>query len=244
MPKFEDGAIYEYIEKLFYELTHEDGGYFPSKHDQKVFFKTSEKFNKPIEEVIRIFDEFSGLAAKKEILKLNSLPKNKREARRMEMLTNILKNNRDLPYYDIEGPASEPISSGMEIIRDEYKEIAEYIGKNGWTIPMGMGLSELEGLMPKDRNIEAYDLFFSQYYSNKRFKLMIKHINQSSITKSHKELFNDCIQNYDEKRYLTCITVLLTLLEGVLSSFGDTKKDIRVIRICRFHMDALKITRS
>lgn len=238
MSKLEDGSIYEFIDNLFLELIQKDGGYFPSKHDSDVFLKASERFGKSVLEVERIFNSFASIAARKEVQNLNKLPKKKKEEKRKEMLINILKNNRDLPYHDIEGPASEPIKSGFEILNNEYKGIAVDIGLNGWTLPMSMGLSELDVLVTMEKSNKTYDGFFSKYYSNKKFRLMIKHVNLSSISQRHKELFNDCINAYEEKRYLICITALLTLLEGILSCFGDTKTDIRMMRICRFNMDS------
>src|SRR4051794_24301786 len=100
MSKFEEGRVYEFVENLFSELVQKDGGYYPSKHDPEVFQKSSEKFNEPEEEILRIYNSFGTIIAGKEVQKLNKLSKKKRDARRKEMLTNIVKNNRDLPYYD------------------------------------------------------------------------------------------------------------------------------------------------
>jgi hypothetical protein len=47
-------------------------------------------------------------------------------------------------------------------------------------------------------------------------------------------------ESFNHSRYLICTTALITILEGLLSEFGDDKKDIRMIRICRFQMDQTK----
>lgn len=244
MTKLEDGKVYEFIENLYGELKEKDGGYYPSKHDSEVFEKTYDKFNMSTEEIDKIFNDFQEVVAQKKIQKLSKLPNNIREERRMEILKDILKNNKDSPFSYIEGPPSEPIRSGLDIINEEYKELANNIGENGWTIPMAMGLNELEKLAKLEKNIEVYDDFYRKYYNTKKFNLMVKHINASSIGETQKQLFNDCVDAYKNKKYLLCVTSLTTILEGVLSSLSDDKADTRMIKICRYNMDLTKDNRK
>lgn len=239
--KIENGRVYEYIENLYDDLKKQDGGYYPSsKHDNYVFQKASEEFNISIEEVQKIYDGFGKLVAKRLELKLQRLPKKERQKRREEILTNIMKNNRDLPFHELEGPATEDIKSGLDTIDEEYSKISELIGINGWTIPMSMGLSKLDDLLDKEITIELLDSFFTGFYTGKNLKLMVKHVKNSSIKTTQKKLFNQCLESFSRKNYLICTTALITILEGLLSEFGDDKKDIRMIRICRFQMDQTK----
>lgn len=238
--KFENGRVYEFIENLYDELNKQDGGYFPSKHDAYVFERASEEFGISIEDAQKIYDGFGKHVAKLLELKLQRLPKKERQKRREEILTNIVKNNRDLPFHELEGPATEDIKSGLDTIDEEYSKISELIGVNGWTIPMSMGLSKLDDLLDKEITIELLDSFFSGFYTGKNLKLMVKHVKNSSIKTTQKELFNQCLESFNRKNYLICTTALITILEGLLSEFGDDKKDIRMIRICRFQMDQTK----
>ncbi|MBZ9622944.1 hypothetical protein G9F71_008760 [Clostridium sp. FP2] len=237
MANFEEGRIYEFIENLYEELSRKDDGYHPSTHDVEVFKKASVEFNKSEEELKVVYDSFQSIVTGKVTDKINKLPKDKREERTMELLKNIMKNNRDLPYHELEGAASEPIKSGLDTINEEYKSIAGDIGKNGWTIPMNMGLGELDKLRGVDKNIKVYDDLFLDYYNTPKIKLITKHVNASSIGKNQKELFNNAIDAYVEGKYLLCVTVLIPVLEGVLSSFGDDKTDIRMMKVCRTNMD-------
>lgn len=240
MEKFENGRVYEFIENLYDELKNQDGGYYPSKHDSYVFERASEEFDITIEKAQKIYDGFGKLVAKRLELNLQRLPKKERQKRREEILTNIIKNNRDLPYHELEGPATEDIKSGLDTIYEEYSKVAELIGVNGWTIPMSMGLSKLDDLIDKEIKIELLDSFFSDFYTSKNFNLMTKHVKNSNIKVVQKELFNQCLESFNSRSYLICTTALMTILEGLLSEFGNDKKDIRMIRICRFQMDQTK----
>lgn len=228
--KFENGRVYEFIENLYDELNKQDGGYFPSKHDAYVFERASEEFGISIEDAQKIYDGFGKHVAKLLELKLQRLPKKERQKRREEILTNIIKNNRDLPFHELEGPATEDIKSGLDTIDEEYSKISELIGVNGWTIPMSMGLSKLDDLLDKEITIELLDSFFTGFYTGKNLKLMVKHVKNSSIKTTQKELFNQCLESFSRKNYLICTTALITILEGLLSEFGDDKKDIRMIK--------------
>ncbi len=240
MTKIENGRIYEYIENLYDELKKRDGAYYPSKHDDFVFLSAANEFEISKEKAEKIFHSFSQLVAKKEELKLRRLPPKKREKKRMEMLQNIMKNNGDLPFGKIEGPATEDIKSGLDTIYEEYNNIAELIGKNGWTIPMSMGLSTIDLLTHQTIDIEVLDKFFIEYYSGKKFVTLIKYVNRSKLSETQKNLFNDCVDAYKGTKWLLCITSLVTILEGILSRFGDNVNDIRMIRICRYKMDSTK----
>lgn len=202
MDRLENGRVYEFIENLYDELKKQDGGYFPSKHDTYVFERASEEFGISIQDAQKIYDGFGKHVAKLLELKLQRLPKKERQKRREEMLTNIIKNNRDLPFYELEGPATEDIKSGLDTIDEEYSKISELIGVNGWTIPMSMGLSKLDNLLDKEITIELLDSFFSDFYTSKNFKLMAKHVKNSNTKSTQKELFNQCIESFNRRSYL------------------------------------------
>lgn len=204
----------------------------------------ADEFDITKEKAEKIYNSFSKLVAKKLELKLNRLPEKQRQEKREEILSNNLKNNKDLPFGEIEGPATEDIKSGLDTIYEEYSEIAMLIGKNGWTIPMSMGLSKLDALIDKDINIELLDEFFKDYYNEKMFKTMLKHVKNSNLNSTQVELFLDCVEAFKKGRYLISTTSLITILEGILSQFGNDKKDIRMIKICRFKMDGTKNDRK
>lgn len=237
MAGLEHASVYEFAINLYDELEEKDGGYFPSKHDKIVLETTSNKYNISIEETTKIFNSFEDVAIKKQLKDINKLPPKQRVEKRKEMLMNILKNNKDLGLHEIEGPPTEPIQSGLVIINQEYRTIAEGIGKHGWTIPMSMGLSTLDKLNKKDIDTETYDMFFSDYYTSRVFQMMVKHVNASQIVASKIKLFNECVDSYQEGKYSLCVTALLTILEGILVNFADKKNKTKMLDVCKGNMD-------
>ncbi|ABO51523.1 hypothetical protein Dred_3020 [Desulforamulus reducens MI-1] len=240
MSKIENGRIYEYIENLYDDMKAKDGKYYPSKHDKLVFASAAKEFNITEGQAEKTYNSFSQLVAKKLELRLSRLPKKERQKRREEIFANILKNNGDLPFGDIEGPATEDIKSGLDTIYEEYSNVAILIGKNGWTIPMSMGLSKLDSLIGKKVDIEVLDSFFKKYYDPRKFATLTKHVKRSNLSNTQKKLFFECVDTFNEGRFSISATALITILEGVLSKFGDSENDIMMIRICRYHMDETK----
>ncbi|TCT17126.1 hypothetical protein EDC18_101424 [Natranaerovirga pectinivora] len=233
----ESGMVYQFVENKYDELKDKDGKYYPSLHDKLVFELAAEEFSITPLEAEKKYSEYSKVEAQLVVKKLNRLPKALKKKREMEMLTNIVKNNGDLPYADLEGPATEPIKSGLITLRDEYKTIVESAGSYGWAIPMSINLSRLEPLRDKENKVGEFDAFFIDYYYNKNFELLVKHVNKSKINDVQKGLFNDCVDAYNSEKYLLCINGLMPILEGILSQFGNDPIDVRMMKICRFNMD-------
>ncbi len=240
MINLEDGYIYEFIENKYSELRDRDGGYYPSKHDEEVFKEASVKFDMTIEELDKVYDSFQQVSVQQQIKKLDKLPKVLREKRRFEMMRDILKNNRDLPFYKLEDETINPIKSGLLIINEEYLEVAKNIGENGWTIPMTMGLNKFKKLVDiftDEGEVSVYNNFFSSFYNGKNFKSLIKHVNNSSIMSSRNELFNDCVEAYQYGKYMLCINSLVPMLEGILSKLDEDKTNIWMMKICKENVE-------
>ena len=66
---------------------------------------------------------------------------------------------------------------------------------------------------------------------------MIDSILQSKIREPLKELVRQCWDAFQGKLYAVCATSLLSVIEGVLSEFGDDKRDVRMMKICQYHVD-------
>lgn len=241
MDEFEKGLIFEYMESLYDELEKEDGKYLPhSKHDKCVKEATMAKYNISSKKVDEIYNIFSQKAAKIQVEEINKLPIQKRKEKSLEILSDILKNNGDAPWRDIEGPPKDKLKTSLDLIYEEYIEITEIIGEFGWSIPMTMGLSKVDSLKYIDLNEESVNMFFEKHYDDKELKKSSKHILKSNISEHSKKVFVECIDILNIGKYASSTTTLLTLLEGILSEFGDDQTDIRMKRICRFQMDKTK----
>ena len=86
MATLRERDVFEYCENLFEKLKKEDGGYYPHKHDRLVFEKTAEHFSISDENVHKIYDSYTKLAAQMEMLKIRRLPKKKQQAAMMRKM--------------------------------------------------------------------------------------------------------------------------------------------------------------
>ena len=143
MATFKDREVFEFCEKTFEELKRQDNGYFPNKHDKEVFNRASAQFGIGVEEVDKIYDSYTKVAAQLEIMKINRLPKKKRKAAMMRKMQDIVLNNKDLPFYKIEGEPQEPIVPATDIIEEGYKELISTLAHAGWTIPLTIDIQQL-----------------------------------------------------------------------------------------------------
>lgn len=237
MAKLRNGELYEFCENLYIQLDSRDDGYYATNHDRHVFCEASKKFDISEEEAKTRYLSFEKFIAKKLELELKRLPIKEREAKRMRILQDILKNNRDLPYHDLEGPATKKIKSGLITIYEEFPDISKQIGESGWTLPMSMTFYELDKLKSKKIDIQLLDHFFAEFFKDNKFTLLVKHVNKSEISDEKKKIFNECVEAFHRSNYMIVGISLLALLEGILSEFHEDKRNIRMMMVCREQRD-------
>lgn len=235
MATFKDREIFEFCENLYIQLKKQDNGYYPHKHDKLVFQKASEYFGICEDEVLKIYDSYTKLAAKIELMKINRLPKAKRNAAMMRKMQDLVLNNKDLPFHQIEGKPSEPIIPATDIIEDEFKDTVSKIAQAGWTIPLTIDVERLEELKDCATSQEKIDKFFSEFYTDDELENLYHTIYNSISNVGQKKRFEECYIIFKQGLYSSCLTTLTTILEGFISTFGDNPKDVRIMRICNFH---------
>lgn len=192
MATFKDRDVFEFCEKLFEKLKKQDNGYFPHRHDKQVFDKAAEHFSISVDEVDRIYDSYTKLAAKAEMMKINRLPKAKRKAAMMRKLQDIVLHNKDLPFYKIEGEPSEPIIPATDIIEEEFKDSIAEIAQSGWTIPLTIDIERLDELRACSSNHTDIDAFFSTFYSDDELDDLYDTIYNSIDNLGQKKRFEEC----------------------------------------------------
>ena len=190
-----------------------------------------------VDEVDRIYDSYTKLAAKAEMMKINRLPKAKRKAAMMRKLQDIVLHNKDLPFYKIEGEPSEPIIPATDIIEEEFKDSIAEIAQSGWTIPLTIDIERLDELRACSSNHTDIDAFFSTFYSDDELDDLYDTIYNSIDNLGQKKRFEECYIIFKQGLYSSCLTTLTTILEGAISTFGDDPKDVRIMRICNFHAE-------
>lgn len=235
MAKYKDKDVFDFCEKRYKELANADNGYHPSKHDKIVFVDASQRFDLPIEDVYKIYDRLTKLVGKIEVAKINRLPKNKQKNATMNKMKEIIINNHDLPYYELEGGGDEPLKLNNEIIVEEYSTIINNIASAGWTLPLTFDLTDLEKLSKHSDSVKELDNYFELFYDGKMFDEMAQYIYEQLTNIGQKQRFEESLKTFKQNMFSSCATVLTTILEGLVSGFGNDPKDVRVMKICKDH---------
>jgi hypothetical protein len=235
VPKNMDRDIFDFCEKRFNELKMQDKGYHPHIHDSLVFEDAASEYNVSVEEVNKIYDRITKLSAKIEMARINRLPKNKRKEAMMQKMVDIVLDNHDLPFYRLEGEPSEPLKPHNTVILEEYETMVNNVALQGWTLPLSFDISELDELNKHAKSPSDLENYLELFYSDSRFYEMLDYITQHISNKGQKTRFKESIEIYKQQLYSSCSVILTTILEGLISTFGDDPKDVRIMRICRYH---------
>lgn len=240
MATLRDSDVFEFCENYFEELKKQDNGYFPHIHDSLVMNEAAIKFSISIDEVNEKYYSYTKLAAQIEMMRINRLPKNKRKQVMMRKAQDIMLNNKDLPFYKSEGGPSESILPATDIIEEEFTESISNIASAGWTIPLTIDLELLYELKNSSANQINIDEFFNSFYSEQDLDALYLIIYNAIDNIGQKKRFEECYSMFKQELYSTCVTILTTILEGMISTFGENPTDVRVMRICNFHMEEEK----
>ena len=166
MATFKDRDVFEYCEKLYEQFKKIDNGYYPHKHDDAVFQQVANHFAIKKKDAVDIYNSYSKLATKLEMMRINRLPEKKRKAALMRRMQDIVLNNKDLPFYKKEGEPSSPI-------------LPTTVSLAGWTIPLTIEVEQLVELI-NCHGAESIDLFFENFYTEERIN-KLQDIIESSI---------------------------------------------------------------
>lgn len=117
--------------------------------------------------------------------------------------------------------------------------VVDKLSVEGWTLPAELGIYAVNVIGQTDE-IDDINAFLSEYFSRDDYEVtknMINSILRSKIREPLKELVRQCWDAFQSKLYAVCSTSLLSVIEGVLSEFGDDKQDVRMMKICQYHVD-------
>lgn len=84
--------VYQYCQDRwdFYEV--KDGGYYPSKHDHRVFEDAAQEFGMTSEAVMKVFDKIDKLHVQQQHIERMS------KTQMAQMFDNIVKGNAETPW--------------------------------------------------------------------------------------------------------------------------------------------------
>jgi hypothetical protein len=167
--------------------------------------------------------------------KIKRLPIAIRKKIILQKASDVLKNNRDLPFFRLEGPPSEELPSALDVLSDEYKVLVESIAQSGWTIPINIDIKRFRELMKVSGDERSLDKYFSEYYDGREFRFICRKITKAIDNPAQQTIFAECVKAFESKLYSVCLTTLISVLEGFISTFGDNPQDVRIMRICSFH---------
>ena len=71
-------------------------------------------------------------------------------------------------------------------------------------------------------------------YGRREFKFICRKITKAIDNPGQQTIFTECVKAFESKLYSVCLTTLISVLEGFISTFGDNPRDIRIMRICSF----------
>lgn len=240
MATLQNRAIFEFCEKTYSELEKQDNGYYPQKHDKIVLEKAANHFSTSEQNVAQIYDSYTKLSAKIEMMKINRLPKKKRMAAIKGKAKDILLNNKDLPFHITEGSPSTPLKPATEIIEEEFNDTIIKLAQAGWTIPLTIDIENLYDLKNCSSNQENIDEYFTKFYTTNELEHLYEIIINSIDNPGQKKRFEECYNIFKQGLYSTCLTTLITILEGMIAAHGDDPKDVRVMRVCNYHISTEK----
>lgn len=234
MATIDEGKVFEYYQSVFQELETQDGAYYPSKHDPLALTRTAEHFGIDSAEASRIYDEFTKQAADIEMKELQKLPEAIRKAKIEKRLHDIVCNNHDLPFFKVEGEPSEGIKNPLDILTNEYQGLVETVADAGWTVPLDIDIRRFKDLTAACSNESSIDAFFAEYYSRAKIKLLKRRISRSIQNPAQKCAFEEAILSFEQGHYQVCRISLISILEGLISSYNPDANDVRVMHVCDF----------
>lgn len=240
MATIDEAKVFEYYQLVFQELETQDGGYYPSKHDHLALTRTSEHFGIDATEASRIYNEFTKQAADIEMKGLQKLPEAIRKAKMKKRLHDIVCNNRDLPFFKIEGEPSDGITNPLDILTNEYQGLVETVADAGWTVPLDIDIKRFNDLTVACSNERDIDAFFAGYYSRARIKLLNRRISRSIQNPAQKCAFEEAILSFEQGHYQVCRISLISILEGLISSYNPKANDVRVMHVCDYQAKEAK----
>lgn len=113
--------------------------------------------------------------------------------------------------------------------------VVQKISDAGWTLPMEMGIYPIN-VLGQTNEISDVSKFFVWYFTgdnHSSFEKLIHNIQTSNIDEKFKPAINQCVFAYENNQYIICVVTLLTVIEGILSSFYPDKTNTKMKAVCK-----------
>lgn len=115
---------------------------------------------------------------------------------------------------------------------DEYQGLVETLADIGWTIPLDIDIKHFKDLMTSSSDESSIDSFFTGYYTRTKIRILQRRISCSIVNPAQKSAFEESVAVYEQGQYQVCRICLISVLEGLISSYNPKVNDVRVMHVC------------
>lgn len=111
----------------------------------------------------------------------------------------------------------------------------------GWTLPAELSIYAVNVIGKTDTvpDIDSFmlDLYIGDDYE--RYKMMVDSIMKSPISAGIKKLIDESCFAFEHRKYAICANALMSVIEGILSTFWEDKSNTRMMQICQAKVNEL-----
>ena len=111
----------------------------------------------------------------------------------------------------------------------------------GWTLPAELSIYAVN-VIGKTDTVSDIDSFMLDLYTGddyERYKMMVDGIMKSPISAGIKKLIDESCFAFEHGKYAICADALISVIEGILSTFWEDKSNTRMMQICQAKVNDL-----
>jgi hypothetical protein len=116
---------------------------------------------------------------------------------------------------------------------------AQDLGRRGWTFPMLMAVTDTPTFLARVREIDDLDSLFEDFYGkDSKTSRLFDDLLEADALLRWRPLLRECIESFNDNRFLIVVPSLLLIFEGVLALAA--KSFNRKVKIDKLSSDRLK----
>lgn len=151
------------------------------------------------------------------------------------------KEQKDLLNGAFQQYIKEQVDKSMLQFDKTLSTVADKLADEGWTLPAELGIYAVN-ILGNTNEISDINKFLLWYFTEDDYfhaKRMLEDILSAPIDAGIKNLIDECWFSFTNKKYLICANSLVAVIEGILSTFWEDKKNIRMMQVCQAKVDKL-----
>lgn len=147
----------------------------------------------------------------------------------------LSKEQMDLLNGAIQQYVKEQADKNMLQLDKTLSTVVDKLAGEGWTLPAELGIYAVNTI-GNTEGISDVNKFLLWYFTDDRYfhaKKMLEDILATPIDPGIKNLIDECWFAFTNKKYLICANSLAAAIEGILSTFWEDRKNIRMMQVCQ-----------